>query len=310
MSQITFSPDWLRKFTEDPYAVLGASVSADGSRVLKRYRSVAKLLHPDRFTTDSEVATQIFARLVNPAYQKLKQENDRKDVIAMLRFRVRRMSRDEIPLPKGDVARQLLKTPLQSVDIIYEQAVSHLAELQYQQLERFEQITDELGELNLIYLRVKMGEPLIREKRSGIIPVEEARPIEFDLRQSNNGVTAPPVNYAERHYQRAQEYMKKSNWSLAVQELRDALRIQSDRSEFHALLAKAYLMQNLPGMATVHFKQALKLNPKDPLALEYAQKLKIDLKQSTNGSNGSNSSNGKRGESKASRFFGLFAKKR
>ncbi|MDX2215127.1 MAG: DnaJ domain-containing protein [Oculatellaceae cyanobacterium bins.114] len=306
MSQITFSPDWLRKFTEDPYAVLGASVSADDSRILKRYRSVAKLLHPDSFTAELEIATQIFARLVSPAYQKIKQDKGRAEVMAMLRFRVRRMSREEMPEPKGDVARQLLKTPLQSVDILYEEAVSNLAELQYQQFEQFEQITDELSELNLVYLRVKMGEPLIREKRNGIIPVEEVRPLEFDsrLRKEAEPSTSPPGNYANyalRHYQRAQEYMKKSNWSLAVQELRDALRIEADRSEFHALLAKAYLMQNLPGMATVHFKQALKLNPKDPLALEYAQKLKIDL---------NNSTNGKSADPKAGGFFGMFAKKR
>lgn len=300
MSQITFSPDWLRKFT-DPYAVLGASVSADDTRILKRYRSVAKLLHPDSFATNSKLASQLFARLINPAYQKLKQKEGRDETMATLRFRARRLGREEMPAPTGDVARQLLKTPLQSVDIIYEQAVTSLADLQYQQLDQFESIIDELSELNLVYLRVKMGEPLIREKRSGIIPVEDVRPIEFDLKPPVNNNTVPsPINYAQRHYQRAQEYMKKSNWALAVQELRDALRLEADRSEFHALLAKAYLMQNLPGMATVHFKQALKLNPKDPLALEYAQKLKIDL----------SANNGQNSGQKAGGFFGLFAKKR
>jgi curved DNA-binding protein CbpA len=46
MTQLLFSPEWLNLLT-DSYAVLGVSVAADERRVLKRYRSVAKLLHPD-----------------------------------------------------------------------------------------------------------------------------------------------------------------------------------------------------------------------------------------------------------------------
>ena len=73
------SSDWLDKFS-DPYAVLGIAVTADDRRVLKRYRSVAKLLHPDSYAQDQgeagETASQLFARLVSPAYQKLKQEKE------------------------------------------------------------------------------------------------------------------------------------------------------------------------------------------------------------------------------------------
>jgi curved DNA-binding protein CbpA len=296
MAQISFSLDWVRQLS-DPYAVLGLSVSADDRRVTKRYRAVAKLLHPDSYITSEpaarELASQIFARLVSPAYQKLKQDKGRAEHIAVLRFRVRQMSQEEFLTSHNDLARQLLQTPPQSLDILYEQAVAYLAESQYEPLQKFAIATQQLQELNLVYLRLKMGEPLLREKRNGIIPVD-------DLRDVSSKATSTTIDYAERHYERAVEYAKKSHWSLVVQELRDAIRLEASRSKYHALLAKAYLMQNLTGMATVHFRQALKLNPKEPLALEYAQKLKINL-----------NSNGRGGDQKAGGgLFGLFARKR
>lgn len=294
MSQIPFSTDWLKKFS-DPYAVLGLSVSADDRRVLKRYRAVAKLLHPDGYTTadpaDRNLASQLFAHLISPAYQKLKQDKGRAESLALLRVHVRRMNHEAPLLPQSDPARQLIKTPMHSVDVFYEQAIAQLADSQYQPLGQFEPITQQLTELNLVYLQLKMGEP-VRPKPTGLVPAEQIKretAASADPKQQSNG------NYAQRHYVRAQEYMKKESWSMAVQELRDAIRLEPTKSEFHSLLAKAYFMQNLTGMATVHFRQALKLNPQDSLALEYAKKLKIKLDPPSTAKKGG--------------LFGLFAKK-
>jgi curved DNA-binding protein CbpA len=277
MSQVPFSADWLKQFS-DPYAVLGLSVTADDRRILKRYRSVAKLLHPDSHATATEdtrdLASQLFARLVSPAYQKLKQDKGRAETLAMLRFQVRRVKREETLSPECQAAQQLLKTPLHAVDTFYEQAIVKLAEVQYQPLSQFEQITAQLEELNLVYLRLKMGE-LIREKPTGIVPAKDAKPPEFT--PAPTAPEPPPTSYAQRHYQRAVEYMKKQNWGLAVQELRDAIGLDPNHSDYHCLLAQAYLMQNLPGMAKVHFRQAIKFNPQNKVALEYARKLKIKL---------------------------------
>ncbi|MBD2092231.1 tetratricopeptide repeat protein [Microcoleus sp. FACHB-1515] len=303
MSQIPFSADWLKQFS-DPYAVLGLAVTADDRRALKRYRSVAKLLHPDSLAgADSETrdfATQLFARLVNPAYQKLKQEKGRSEMLATLRFRVRRMTKEEVLVPKSDRARRLLSVPTASIDTFYEQAVTDLAEAQYQPLDQFVSIAPQIEELNLVYLRLKMGEPMIREKRTGIIPATAARPLEF------TPVAPDPdrvvVNYDQRHYQRAQEYMKHTEWAKAVQELRDAIRIDPKKSDYHALLGKAYLMQNLPGMAKTYFQQALKLNPRNELALQHAKQLNIQLDSMMNGAMPK--------DEKGGLFGGLFAKKR
>lgn len=278
MSQGSFQTDWLKRFS-DPYALLGVSVAADDRRVLKRYRNVAKILHPDSDVMaeelTKELASQILARLVNPAYQKLKQEKGRAETVAVLRFQVRRLNREQSMVVDSKLARELMGQPVKDVDVFYEQAIADLAEVQYQPLSNFETITQQLGELNLVYLQLKMGDVFIREKRTGLVSATEAKPVQFTPIVPD---AAPPSeSYAQRHYRRAQEYMKKGNWSQAVQELRDAIKLEADKSEYHALLGLAYLQQNLPGMATVYCRQALKLNPKEPLALRYAAKVKVEV---------------------------------
>ncbi|MGA7932486.1 MAG: DnaJ domain-containing protein [Kovacikia sp.] len=290
MSQSSLPSDWLNHFS-DPYALLGVSVVADDRRILGRYRIVAKLLHPDGQMLADEAtrqfAGQLFARLVNPAYQKLKQEKGRAENVALLRFKVRRLCREAPLSPKSELAAQLMQHPVSEVDVFYEQAIARLAETQYQPLDRFESITHELSELNLVYLQLKMGEVFIREKRTGIVAAPEAKPLQFTPAPTSASPIATE-NYAQRHYRRAQGYMKKGNWSQAVQELRDAIKIEADKSEYHALLGVAYLHQNLKGMATVYIRQALKLNPEDPTAIKFAAKLGIQ-----NSAMGEGQANGK-----------------
>jgi curved DNA-binding protein CbpA len=332
MTQISFSTAWL-KLSSDPYAVLGVSVSADDRRVLKRYHTLAKLLHPDVFVNAepeaAEIAHQVLSRLINPAYQELKQEKGRAEVLARLRMEVRAQAREALPAPSTPQAQALLDAPSHSVDTLYEQAIATLAEIQYQALTKFPAITTHLLEVNAVYLyvkNVKIGEPSIREKRTGVIPVTASRP--FPTTPPGPPATSTSSStpsYAERHYQRAQEYLKKRHWSMAVQELRDAIRLEADRSDCHTLLAIAYYMQNLPGMAKVHCRQALKLDPQNQLARRYAPKLGIsaaDFPSQTNGqgssppsskakgNNGSRAGSTSNGRSPAPRrgLFGLFGK--
>lgn len=303
MTQLSFSQDWLNQLS-DPYAILGLSIAADERRLLKRYRTIAKLLHPDSFATsdpaDKELASQIFARLVNPAYQTLKQEGDRTEILATLRLRARGLNRNEPFTPKGSRAQTLMRVDKGDLDVLYEQAVTAIAEMQYQQFEQFSTALEQLDELHLTYLYLKIGEPAVREKRTGIVSATEtARTVQYG--PTVRAATSPSVtSYAQRHYQRAEEYIKKADWAKAVQELRDAIRIEPNQSDYHALLAKVYLMQNMPGMAKVHFRQALKFDPNHPMALEYSKRLEASVSQPVVES-AAKSSGG---------FFGLFAKKR
>ncbi|HIK45902.1 MAG TPA: DnaJ domain-containing protein [Leptolyngbyaceae cyanobacterium M65_K2018_010] len=279
MSQAPFSPEWLNQFT-DPYAVLGVSVAADERRLLKRYHLVAKRLHPDVQTAQApeqrEFVQQVLTKLVNPAYQRLKQEKNRSETLATLRFKVRRLSRDHQLNLEDEASRRLLKVPEAEVDVAYEHALEQLSNRQYSSAADFERCTQALGELNLAYLKRKMGDAIIREKRSGLIGASAPKPAS-EPQTSPKPESSSASTYAERHYQRAQEYLKAQNLAAAIQELKDAIKLEPHNSHYHCLMGQAYLHNKLTGMAKVHFKQALRLNPQHGVALKYARQLQIDL---------------------------------
>jgi curved DNA-binding protein CbpA len=275
MAHPPFSQDWINRFT-DPYAVLGISLAADERRILKRYRQVAKQLHPDvqasQGAEDHEFASQLLARLVNPAYQRLKNDKGRNETLATLRFKVRRLSREDALKATCEPAQKLLQVPEPEIEIYYEQALLNLSAHQHDSQDAFDTLTRQISELNLIYLRRKMGDPVIREKRTGLVA---ASSVNAAPTVSKPAASDTP-NYAERHAKRAQEYLKNRNYSAAILELKDAVRIEPQNSNYHCLLGQSYLLNQLSGMAKVHFKQALKLNPQNEVALKYARQLQIE----------------------------------
>ncbi|EKQ69615.1 preprotein translocase subunit Sec63 [Leptolyngbyaceae cyanobacterium JSC-12] len=315
MSQSSLVSDWVNKFT-DPFAVLGVSVTADDRRVQKRYRSVAMRLHPDRFVDADEVTKDItgklLARLVNPAYEKIQQEKGRKEHLALLRLKVRRLTREGPLSPKSQIARELMQCPVSDVDVFYEQAIAKLADSQFEPYDQFNDTTEQLLELNLVYLQLKMGDLGVQEKRTGLVAGSEAKPIQFAPAPANPEVMTE--SYDQRHYRRAQEYAKKRAWSQVVQELRDAIKIKADKSEYHSLLGIAYLNleKPLPGMAKVHLKRALELNPSDAYAQKIGPKLGLVVPASTHQNNGKQPSHGTKATSQSIKrggLFGLFGKK-
>ncbi|OUC14823.1 MAG: hypothetical protein B0A82_10925 [Alkalinema sp. CACIAM 70d] len=280
MTLSEFTSDWL-KWLSDPYAVLGISVTADHQRILKRYRSIAKILHPDRYVsadpTTRELATQLLAKLVNPAYTQIKEEQGRKETCALLRLQAGQL------LKSGSVctavARELSRQQVQAADIFYEQKISALAEQQFQPLAEFAHITQQLSELNLVYLQLKQGDGAIREKRSGLMPQPTQAIVNNKPASGLRGVLSqdyPQQDYAQRHYDRATQYVQNGSWKEAILELKDAIRIHPERSDYHALLGYIHFKQNSMGMARVYFKQALKLDPNNSLAKRFGAKIQMD----------------------------------
>ncbi|MFH7244384.1 MAG: DnaJ domain-containing protein [Spirulina sp.] len=287
MTHPPLSPAWFSQFT-DPYAVLGVSVTADDRRILKRYHQVAKRLHPDVQNDPSSesdaFANQALPKLVNPAYQRLKQEKQRSEILALLRFKVRRLVREGQFQPQGKESQHLQTVPEAEVDTVYEHTLQEISATQYNSADDFTACTHRISELNLVYFQRKMGETIIREKRVGVMksPVSgrTVTPSDGGGSQATMGqgsaVDSAPA-YADRHYQRAREYLQGKNAPAAIQELRDALKLEPKNSNFHSLMGQAYLLNKLPGMAKVHFKQALRIDPNNVVAQKYARQLKIDI---------------------------------
>jgi curved DNA-binding protein CbpA len=72
-----------------------------------------------------------------------------------------------------------------------------------------------------------------------------------------------------QYIRQAESYINQKLWASALKELRSAIQIDCNSSKCHALLGFVYMNQKLSGMAKVSFKQALKLNPDEPIAKQY-----------------------------------------
>ncbi len=283
MLQSFLSAEWLKQLA-DPYAVLGISVTAEEREILKRYHSLAKLLHPDRQSNgnkvDQEQITSVFTRLINPAYEKLKHAKNRAETIATLRSQASNLETSASTQLQTPLAQEMIKLSALEAELFYEQAIASLAAAQYQSLEGGYQVTQQLNELNLVYLYLHPPQGYIKsEEPPEDTPSfeETSAPSTLDELASNELASTKPTvtNYAQRHYQRGVQYARQANWRLAVLELRDAIKLEPYQSDYHALLGLIHFKQKFYGMARVYMRQALKLNPENRLALKYASVLKL-----------------------------------
>ncbi|MEM9266261.1 MAG: tetratricopeptide repeat protein [Cyanobacteria bacterium P01_F01_bin.13] len=274
-----FQDEWIAFSEKDPYAALGLSLNAEERRILKRYRQVAKLLHPDVQAANnapiSQASEQLIAKVINPAYQRLKQEKSRSEALASMRFRVRQLNRQGKLTPSFESAQQLLRIPEAEVEIFYENTVNQLIAKQFDSTDEFAAVLSGLSQLNLAFLHRKIGNP-IRAKRTGLVTVDSASPAAAETEVSPEESTPaepPPINYAEKYGIRARTYLNQRNYDLAIQELREALKIAPNDIELHSMLGQAYLMKKSYGMARAHLKRVLELNPTHSVALKYSQVL-------------------------------------
>ncbi len=280
---LEFSSNW-QDWLCDPYAVLGVPVTADPQRIMKRYRTVAKVLHPDRYGLADPITrdwvTQVLARVVNPAYGKIKDDLGQREILALVRLQALKNLKDGVPV-HTDIARSLRQQAVQNTEIFYEQQVSRIAEGMYAAPAELEGRIQSLLELNSVYLQIKQGEQQpLRQRRTGLMsppPLASNPTTRPAVVNANNGPLSSglgsPQHYAQRHYDRAKHYAQNADWKDAMQELKDAIRLDPNCSNYHALMGFIYLKQEQMGMARVYFKQALKLNPDDKLAKRFSQYL-------------------------------------
>ena len=279
----TFQDEWITVSEKDPYAALGLSLNAEDRRILKRYRQIAKLLHPDvqagSNTPITQASEQLIAKVINPAYQRLKQEKSRSEVLANMRFRVRQLDRQNKLTPSFESAQQLLRIPEAEVEVFYENTVNQLIAKQFDSTDEFATVLSGLSQLNLAFLHRKISNP-IRPKRTGLVAVDQTPASETKPKEPEPP-EPPVINYAEKYAIRARTYLGQRNYDLAIQELREGLKITPNEIELHSMLGQAYLMKKSYGMARVYIKRVLEINPNHSVALKYNQVLekRIDEKR-------------------------------
>lgn len=271
----------------DHHAVLGVAVDAEVKEIRKRYLTIARRLHPDSGAAASETekqqAIQLLSKLVNPAWEKLSSDRDRAEYLLLLKLKGQQAIRQQASLDvKSEIARQLLAAG--NPASAYKNSLQELAEKQYQDFRQVSEITAQISELNMVYLMRKesSGESITTEPKpvytsgttSSASPAASANSTSTQARSAAPPPPPPkPESMVEQYYRRAEAFAAKNNFAKAILELRDALQIEPNNSRCHSLMGLVYLKQNQPTMARIHFNQALKVDPKDPMALEGKQAL-------------------------------------
>ncbi len=295
----------------DHYAILGVALDASGNDIRKRYMQIARRLHPDSCKAETQegkkLASDLFSKLVNPAYTKLSADNQRMEYGVVLRKMGERLAqeKDKIHLTFAP-AQQLLEA--QDLDASYAKSLQELAKTQYESFENTLHVIGEISQLNLVYL-------LRKQLAGGTTPKRQPAPAAAPaVPAAAPAVPATPKPAAasskvDSYYRRAQDAMAAGNLTLAVIELKEALKVEPKNSSCHGLLGMVYLKQNQVTLAKVHINQALKLNPQESVALEAQKTLEAPAKPAA--SNNTKAKPGKDDKKSGGGFFGgLFGGKK
>ncbi|WP_218080224.1 DnaJ domain-containing protein [Anthocerotibacter panamensis] len=284
--QSPFLAQGLAQFGADYYAVLGVPMDAPLTEIRKSYRNIARLLHPDRFGRDAEgkeEAEQILARLVNPAFEVLSADSQRRDYDKLVRAWAERVKDrpEAVPVyPQLALMQQALT--LSELQTFYRQAIAQQGPGVYKDKTDLVRlvIANELSIFNLgyalVYCRVGSSEgfgapqpapPTPPKSQSPAPPPKSQSPAPIQPRsQQTEAKEVKGASFANSHFERGKMFFEHRRYREAVQSLKEAVRISPENATYHSYLGQAYLRQGLPGMAKAEFTQALVLDPTDSIA--------------------------------------------
>ncbi|MEO0948127.1 MAG: DnaJ domain-containing protein [Cyanobacteria bacterium J06641_5] len=294
---------------EDYHAVLGLPVDAPQAAIRERYLQVTRQLHPDRRKLqrpeDGPIADKLLAKLVNPAYETLfKNKERRTEHKFILDATAKRLAAEGNPPPLKNATAQKLAQAGRDLEVRYRSTLKELSDRLYEDVNQTTTLIGELSELNLIYIfrQALEGRSATGKTSTTATGADAAQPTATSRETApNSGATtsatarvptsesspsaATPPREAvpseqERlgamvapYLQRARASIQSKSYAQAVLELRDALALDPKSATSHGLLGYAYLRQNQIGMARVHTRKALQLDAKEQSALATQKEL-------------------------------------
>ena len=270
----------ISQFNHDYYAALGLPIIASPIYIGHVYLSIARILHPDVYgfsAEQKEIATQYLAKLVNPAYNILMKEQERRAYEAIFKLLAKRLMKKSRNIQiYSAIACELMMAPS---DGFYERSVSAIAKMQYQSLENILEYTGQISELNLVYILYKEG---YQYGDNYMPPVLAPMVLPKSLNQSSNLIANAAATIIQSSHELiispkaigdrlklCEIYMNQSQWNIALKELQEILQLDKKNSKCLAMLGVVYKNINQTQMAKISLKQALSINPQEPLALKH-----------------------------------------
>ncbi len=247
-------------------------MTSEATQIRKKFLKLAKILHPDVFgrtLEEKETATKYFSKMVSPAYQLLNSDRERGEYLATLRmFAQGKKQKAETPTLSSEIAQKLYRIPH---EITYKQYVDEVAPKQYESLDSILEHTATLSELNLVYLFTQTS--LSFSSGSAAAPTTN---------QPANAEPTPAAQPAQspalRNLNMAELFISKKQWTEALKELMGAEKLDPNNAKVYALKGLVQMNQNAAAIAKSSFQKALKLDPKEPIALKYINQVTVATK--------------------------------
>ena len=299
----------------DHHAILGASLNANPKTIRSHYLKIAQKLHPDKCRNDkikAQTAGTILSRLVNPAYEQLSRKNAFAEHQLVLTQIGKRLAENKAQITvKSESARELLKAG-DSAELVYAKLLKKLTQEQYKSLDIVEQKLGEISELNLVYLMLNSDRGINRDnKQSPAKNKQTVKQVQPAVAATTSNISTEEPTTESRvaaFVARAQQYITKGEFDRAIQELKDALRIEPNHAVAHAVMGKAYLHKKQLTMAKVHISKACKAEPHNAVVMESKKILdkmtKVANKSKTTRSNSAKDSSKSTNSGFFSGFFG------
>ena len=308
----------ISQFNHDYYAALGLPINSSPFYIRHVYLSIARILHPDVYgfsDEEKEIATQYLAKLVNPAYNVLMKEEERRAYQGIFQLLAKRLMQKSRNVPiHSKIACELMMTPN---DGLYERSVAAIANVQYNSIRTILEYTAQISELNLVYILYKEGYQYGADNMPPVLkpmsPTQSPQPYSatYPNPPQKTSYAAPSPQYS--NYQRPSNrkpdsdetiiqtrieerdtsaigdrlkiceiYISQGDWKSALKDLREILQLDKNNSKCHAMLGVVYKNINQPQMAKVSFQRSLQINPKEPLALKHINDIHNPIPSQTN----------------------------